>query len=173
MSGVVRPLFIGEAPSRSTARPGGAPLVGESGARLAAWAGLSRAEFRRRAECVNLFNALPVRWSRRDARDAARLLPPVGGRRFVVLLGGKVVDAFRLSAAGWPEFTPHPRSPLGVQTYWMPHPSGLNRYWNSPTHVRWAETFLRMVMDVKVQQAYAVPLAPWRWRDGTDDDEAD
>src|SRR5688572_21051722 len=100
----MRPLFIGEAPSRSTSRPGSAPLVGESGHWLAAWAGLSPAEFRRRAELVNLFSELPARWDHRTAHSNIVGVLAGQGARTVVLLGDKVRRAALGKACSLPSF---------------------------------------------------------------------
>jgi uracil-DNA glycosylase len=155
----MRPLFIGEAPSRSTSRAGAAPLVGESGHRLAAWAGLSPAEFRRRAELINLFAALPERWDRDAARGsaaalAAQWLQP-DQQRPVVLLGEKVALAF--AASGCVLFRTYVAA-TGSLTV-MPHPSGLNHYWNDAANVRRAERFLRKLMGVTERRPRQARLA--------------
>lgn len=150
----MRPLFIGEAPSPSTSRFGSHPLVGMTGARLAAWAGVSPAEFRRRCGCVNLFDRVPQRWDRRSAEDRAAWLwvelckPHDGtGRELrgvdvVVLLGDKVADAFRCRSVR--PFTVSQTSGPAIAV--MPHPSGLNHYWNDEANVRRAERFLRRLL---------------------------
>jgi hypothetical protein len=151
----MRPLWIGAAPSRSTSRLGAAPLVGMSGHRLAAWAGLSPADFRSRVELVNLFEALPEKWDVRAARERALDLMQgkfVAGAR-VVLLGSKVAMAFKR----------HKAEPFAWETYGlagdyyavarMPHPSGENLFWNDPANVRRAERFLRRLLGVMTPRA--------------------
>lgn len=148
-TGRCRPWFIGEAPSPSTSRYGGTPLVGESGRRLATWAGLSQAEFRRRAECRNLFQAIPQRWSRTDARLMAEA---VAGAAFgapeaplLVLLGERVAEAFKLAGR-----EPYREMQLlsGLRVATMPHPSGLNHHWNEEANIRAAEVFLHSLLGV-------------------------
>jgi uracil-DNA glycosylase len=143
----MRPLFVGEAPSPSTdGRPGAAPLVGETGRRLAEWSGLSPAEFHRRTECVNLFDRLPRRWSARAARARAtdvefwHLIAPY--QRTVVLLGRKVADAFAVESPDPFSCTERRAARLVV----MPHPSGRNLFWNDRRHVWAAMALLREIL---------------------------
>jgi uracil-DNA glycosylase len=161
----MRPLFLGEAPSPSTdGRAGAAPLVGETGRRLALWAGLSPADFRVRARCLNLFDRLPQRWSQTAARreaewlwacltqDREEVLATYGmhltdlreDTSMVVLLGNRVTRAFGLTHLPLFRVTQTGGPPVAT----MPHPSGLNRYWNEPAHVAEAERFLREMMRV-------------------------
>ena len=156
---MTEPWFIGEAPSRSTSRPGGAPLVGESGLRLATWAGLSPAEFRARAHLVNLFDRLPSRWRQTDAREQAVHLGNCLRRHdlapVVVLLGRRVADAFEHRQGPWV-----PDEVRGVTYVHMPHPSGLNHYWNDPAHVAQAQRFLRALFGIKPGPEQ--PTMEWR-----------
>ena len=147
-------LFVGEAPSPSTdGRPGAAPLVGETGLRLARWAGLSPAAFRARAACTNLFDRIPQRWDEAEARARAAWMwgeltsaRPAGavheGVGVVVLLGARVARAFGATRA--PLYATAQTAGPALAT--MPHPSGLNHYWNEAAHVRRAERFLRRLL---------------------------
>lgn len=94
-----RPLLVGEASNI----PGGEPFGGRSGAVLAAMAGLTFDEFRRRFDRVNLLRRWPGRepgqakghkFPLAAARHAAARLD-VRGRR-VVLAGRRVALAFGL-----------------------------------------------------------------------------
>lgn len=141
---------IGEAPSRATSRPGGAPLVGESGRRLAEWAGLGRAEMRRRCRMTNLFDERPARWDRRMAAERAnRLLLRGWGEQLLLVVGVRVRDAVFGEAWGaeLEPFTVYDLCGAGCLYAWMPHPSGCNRFWNEPANVRRAERFLRRIFD--------------------------
>jgi len=149
-------LFIGEAPSPSTdGRPGAEPLVGETGRRLALWAGLSLGEFRQRVRCTNLFERLPERWVNRDATVWAQRiwqeLTREGGTYAsvtdAVLLGHRVARAFgftHLDPFTW-YTTAGPRLAL------MPHPSGMNRFWNDAANVERAERFLQALLGTSVE----------------------
>lgn len=124
-------------------------LVGESGYRLATWAGLSPAEFRERARLVNVYRELPPRWGRPFARGRAEELAvdaERAGAERVVLLGERVAAAFDYTA---PPFEWHPTAMLPTQLVALvPHPSGLNRYWNEPVNRRLVERFLRRLFGV-------------------------
>lgn len=153
----MRALFIGEAPSRSTSRSGAA-LVGETGRRLASWAGVSASEFHKRVACRNLFDHLPSKWDREEAmmRAALLLVREHGGHAPslpVVLLGEKVADAFgvkddqRHTPYRW---YPYPTAARRFAV--MPHPSGLNHHWNDEANVRRAERFLRRLLGVTTRR---------------------
>ena len=139
----MRPLFIGEAPSPSTSRFGSHPLVGMTGTRLAQWAGVSPAWFRRQVECVNLFDEIPQRWDRQQASEAGAAVCAANdlSGRHVVLLGRKVAEAVGV-----------PYAPFKTHEMWwgpattLPHPSGLNHVWNDEANVRRAERFLRHLL---------------------------
>lgn len=142
-----KPLFVGEAPSRSTERFGGHALTGETGRRLAEWSGLSAAAFRAAADCRNVYPTLPSRWVHVRAAELARVLwnaPETQRAPLVVLLGSRVARAFGFVHAVHFEVYQTGGPAVAV----MPHPSGLNRFWNDPANVALAEAFLRRVLHV-------------------------
>lgn len=142
--------MLGEAPSRATDRHRH-PLSGETGRRLASWAGLLPAEFHRRVECRNLLDRWPgprghgADLPRGEARAAWMRLRPALAGRAVVLLGARLAELAGVAES--PPFTwreefhveePH----IAFWVCWMPHPSGLNRFWNARAHVEAARAFL-------------------------------
>lgn len=145
--GSLKPMFVGEAPSKSTARYGGHALTGETGRRLAEWSGLSAAEFRAAVECRNVYTTLPERWAHVRAAEFARVLwsaPETQRAPLVVLLGARVARAFGFTHAVHFEVYQTGGPAVAV----IPHPSGLNRFWNDQTNIARAETFLRRVLHV-------------------------
>lgn len=97
-----------------------------SGGRLAALLGLSRMDYMRMFDRVNLLAQCPERWDRvAAAASALNLAASILRGRRLVLVGQRVRDAFGLGrpmmdwAAG-----PH------GDWAWIPHPSGLNTWYN-------------------------------------------
>jgi hypothetical protein len=158
-------VLVGEAPSAATAwRAGAAPLVGETGRRLALWSSLSAADFRRATVCVNLFDDLPQRWTQREARARAEWLwsnmtqskdvmwarygawhVELCGATSVLLLGARVARAFGF--VHLPPYVWHVTA--GPRLATMPHPSGHNLYWNDKGNVNKASAFLRAALGVE------------------------
>lgn len=146
-----KPLFVGEAPSRSTMRHGGHPLVGESGRRLATWAGMSAGDFHKAVDMVNLYQFLPDEWDNAKATELARVLwggDQCVGRPLVLLLGNKVARAFGFTHLDNFNVYQTGAAPVAV----VPHPSGRNLFWNTESNVRLAEAFLRRVLHVDVKE---------------------
>lgn len=103
-----------------------------SGGRLARILGLSRTEYLRRHDRVNLCTGT---WSIKAAEQRALALHaerPAGTG--IVLCGAKVALAFRRAGAYTPaEFLPLSRAEHGGRHYLvLPHPSGLCRAWGVP-----------------------------------------
>lgn len=135
--------IIGQAPSR-TSDPRRA-LRGRSGAALARLLGIDPAALGLVIRRRNLLSAFPGRVGKGDRfplAAARRAAARVRGRR-LVLLGYGVAAAF-----GVPRRTPplvwvwldgaHPR-----RVAIIPHPSGINRWWNAPANRRRAAAFLQ------------------------------
>lgn len=117
----LKPLLVGEV-NPYGADPAMAlyPLPEDaSGGRLARILGLSRGEYLRRFDRVNLCTGA---WSIRAAREASYRLRVEGPPK--ILLGQKVAAAFGFPAG--PHF-----GKVG-NFYFLPHPSGRNRIWNRP-----------------------------------------
>lgn len=149
----MKPLLIGEAPSKNESLP--RPLEGRIGRRLAACAGISFDEYLERFERVNLLDVRQDtkekgfefdRWT--ATKRALEIIPTLKGPRNVVLLGKRVADCFGV-VKDW--FEPHYlvgnfdayAYPI---LYVVPHPSGVNRWWNDPAHLEQMRTFMRSLL---------------------------
>lgn len=139
-----KPLLIGQAPSRR-----GSPEEPLNSKRLAALSGLERYQFLVMFERRNLLREWPGKNGKGDAfpmdearRAAAQMEPDLAGRR-VVFMGRGAADAFRLCAEylDWREVFPA-RSGAYLAAV-MPHPSGVNTWWNSKKNTEAAERFMR------------------------------
>lgn len=134
MSKNLRPLLVGEAPSRE----GGEPMGGRVGARLAAAAGLTVDEFLRRCDRVNLLSRCPGKAGRpkghafpaEEARVAAEALDVRG--RVVVILGKRVARACGLRDVAW---LTEVRLRDAELAFVVPHPSGIVRWYNDPANL--------------------------------------
>jgi hypothetical protein len=167
----VKPLIIGEAPSKNEYPP--SPIAGRIGKRLAECAGLSLQDFLEHFERRNL---LEVRQDTKekgfefDARaaslaadklwhDGALLTdyPSISGRRddavfapgrVVLLLGYRVATAFGAANIYFMKQT------LGTEAevYVLPHPSGVNRWWNDPFNAALVTKFMRSIVSRTQQE---------------------
>lgn len=128
----MRPLIVGEAPSKN--EPHCPAIEGRIGARLAACCGMTLTTF---LAYFARINVLEVRQDTRekgfafDAKQAKRNAELIIEREFhkgrtILLLGLRVAIAFGADPAyfgsqqGW----------NGATVYVVPHPSGINRWWN-------------------------------------------
>lgn len=135
--------FVGQAPSgRGDPRR---PVTGRIGARLMRLCGgLSLRDYCLLFGRLNLLAEFPGKNGKGDAfpidearRRAAWISRSLGGRR-VVLLGGGVARAFGLSRPRLLEWTRIQDFEAAV----VPHPSGINRWWNDPENEAKAAEFL-------------------------------
>lgn len=104
------------------------------------------APFMQRVDAVNLLGRWPGPQGKGSAfplaeARAAALALDVAGRARVLLAGRRV-------AAAWPWRAPSDylrweAGPGGVLLAVIPHPSGVNRWWNEPEHRDAARRFLR------------------------------
>ncbi len=150
-----RPLLLGEAPSRST--EGAPPFSGRSGERLRELAGVDRLD-----EAFSVANLLD-RWPGRDgkgsafpldeARRAADRIEEQFVGRVVVLVGKRVCRA--VFGGEHPYLEPVQAEVLGrgrrggpFAAYVLPHPSGINRWWNVDTNRARARRILRWLAVV-------------------------
>jgi hypothetical protein len=143
-----RPIILGEAPSRSGDRYYHFPLSGAVGERLCTWAGLEPdAEGSRFGrfywplrEAYELRNLLE-RWPGPQGRGAAlpipaaraawaELLPDLDGR-VVVLLGARLATVAGVSFPEGREWGSWVQPGWCASVTAIPHPSGLNRLYNS------------------------------------------
>lgn len=134
-------MLIGQAPSRRAR-----DFQGKSGARLAALAGIPHDQLARRFRVRNLLAQYPGRASGKgdnfplaQARAAAKQVTLRGS---VVLVGANVARAFGIRSK------PFTWSRVGsARVAVIPHPSGLNLFWNRPVNVRRAARFLRSLLN--------------------------
>ncbi len=137
----MRPLLIAEAPGMRNGRT--RPLDGPSGTRLAACMGLTIEEMRARFNVRNLLAEWPgacgagSRFPMHAARYAAARVR-VAGKPYVILLGKRVASAFGVCAPflEWCEVR-------GIRAAVVPHPSGVNHWWNEQANRDAASSFLR------------------------------
>jgi len=131
-------LIIGEAVSHVP----GAPIEGAIGKRLAEYAGITFDEFLASTERHNLLaNPIEGPWPKQQARDAAQSIwPSMLGRR-TILLGQNVARAFGIGEIPlrWRAIDDH-----GTEVAIVPHPSGLNLWWNDAPNRTAARRFLEM-----------------------------
>lgn len=145
-------LLVGEAPS-ATSDPR-RPLEGRTGAKLAALAGMSMEAFGRRFALANLLHAYPgpgasgkgSAFPDEEARVAASqlraLLSVEPAPRRIVLLGKRVARAFGERAEPLCAWRPARFGGRDVELAVVPHPSGVNKWYNSPENVALVERFL-------------------------------
>lgn len=133
-------MIVGQAPSRTS--DAGEVLRGKSGEKLRAMLGLSIAEFVRVTR-VNLAPFWDGKRGKGDAFDAdpdlvAAALAIAQAHEITLVLGKAVAKALRLPA-GIGYFVPLNRKETTY--YVVPHPSGVNRWWNASRNRREAERF--------------------------------
>jgi hypothetical protein len=146
-------VFVGEAP--------GGTLPVEAGAcwrRLAAVVGTTPAVLWQRAVLVNTLKRRPERDGHGDAfplKAARRAAVRLAGSallteaRMIVLVGRRVSRAFGVARQGY--FVPfcldavHPAAASVV----IPHPSGVNLWYNDPQHRRLARRELRQILGLE------------------------
>lgn len=134
----MRVLLVGQAPSRDTC--GGPPFSGRSGRRLADLAGVKHDELREVFALVNLLDRWPGKNGRGDAfpmgeaRAAAARLD-LSKHDVVVLVGKSVARAFGIGEAEY-----FAERVGGV--FVVPHPSGVNRWWNDAANEERARRFM-------------------------------
>ena len=154
----MRPLLIGQAPSRSRARL--APLSGQSGRRLARYCDVNLAGFLHMFERRNLLTDWPGKapgggdlFPVLDGRRAADAMREAVSERVVVLLGAGVARAFRLHHLPILTWSKFHKDSLGAVAV-CPHPSGRSRWWNDPANREAAIAFWR-------ELAGRQPRTPW------------
>lgn len=142
----MRPLLVGEAPSRTS---GPDPLSGACGARLAGFCSLSAREFGSTFDRANVLATWPGSAGKGSAfplalarERAAALRRRFRGGRTVILLGRRVARAFGLAEQHYFEPVWVGRSPVFV----VPHPSGVNAWFNDPAHARQMRMFLAVLV---------------------------
>lgn len=145
-----KPLLIGQAPSAET--EGRPAFDGRSGRFLASLLGLPLPELFRRLEATNLIGRFPGKAVRpgkgdlfptEEAKEAAAKLDVTG--REVLLAGKKVAAAFGLKKVGWFEPTKLGKGERSAKV--IPHPSGVNRWWNDEKNREKAKKVLKKLLE--------------------------
>ncbi len=137
----MRLLLIGQAPSRET--EGKPAFSGKCGSFLANLMGTTQAQMLADHDFVNVLDYWPGKGINGDkfpiseAIVRARKLLPSMRDRTVILLGANVARAFGAKGFKYLEFyeirNPDKLTDIIVPTMFVvPHPSGVNRYWNRP-----------------------------------------
>ena len=148
-AGVARPLLIGMNNPLST-RPGHELYPyppGCTGHRLysmlEARTGARRGQYLEAFERRNL--VIGAKFDRREANNRASDMVEEleGSGRTIVLLGNSVREAFNRALEGQlPPLLVHPTTVGGCVWRQIPHPSGLNRWYNEPEHVKVVELLM-------------------------------
>lgn len=154
----MKTLFIGQAPGRPRDEDpmphAGGPLAGPSGNRLASLLGISWKQFQARFQLVNLIQEWPGKSSKGDAFPRAQgtiaaqqfLRSGMMRNRKSVLLGQEVGRCFRIDA-GYFEPVMLATSEVVMS---IPHPSGVNRWWNEQRNVAAAEKHLKWYLESSI-----------------------
>ena len=138
-------LIVGQAPSRNSDPRD--PLTGRSGQRLMDLFDLPPSIYRSCFERTNLLKEFPGKAGKGDLFDHVLALQTalqikielaLFPRPFVLLLGEKVAAAFGEPRPIFRRFQIH-----NVRAYVVPHPSGVNLWWNNPKNVRRAKRFFK------------------------------
>jgi len=135
---------------------GRAALGGPTGDKLMELLGIGLREYVRSFRRLNLIQCFPGKSGRGDsfpaaeAREAWRRLGPNLKFRNVILLGAKVAD---IAAPAWRAYGwCHWFNAAGIATFVLPHPSGLNHWWNDPANKERASHELRKSLGLTIAQ---------------------
>lgn len=141
--------LVGEQPTVAALAEGSGyePLSGRPTDFLAGLVGLDGDELRTLVGRMNLMES-PGTWVARRAAEKAeylrRELLPLMPWNTLVLLGRQVQDAFGIDRHNVPVGSIELNE--GLMASWIPHPSGLNRWWNDPANRELAAAELRRVL---------------------------
>jgi uracil-DNA glycosylase len=146
----MKPLLIGEAPSKNEVTE--QPLEGRVGKRLAKLCGLTLPEYLNHFERVNL---LHVRQDSKEkgfefdmvaaihaTTDICKLLTDPD--RIILMLGARVAYAFGVKNM---YFAQQKIPWIYGKVHVLPHPSGINRWFNHPLNYRQMEEFMRSIVE--------------------------
>lgn len=139
----MKPLIIGEAPNRTGPRKN--PIAGRCGMKLATFAGLTLDEYLVAFDRENVLARYPgsagkgAAFSRSSARRRAlKLQRKFESKRTVVLLGYRTAAAFKVRAKYF-----QPVLVGKARVIVVPHPSGINRWYNEPRNVSKMKRYMR------------------------------
>ena len=146
----MKPLIVGEAPSKN--QDPERPVEGRIGKRLANCAGLPYDDFLQHFERVNLLherqevNGKGFVFDLHKAHGTAIVIcTKLEPGRVVLLLGHRVAKAFGIKTA---YFKPQRLQDLFEMTaFVVPHPSSINRWWNSRANVTKAIKFMHDIVE--------------------------
>ena len=142
---ILKPLIIGQAPGGSG---DGIPLSGRCGRKLCGLMKTDLDDYLETFDRINVLESFPGKngkgdsFPTRKAREMASKIE-LHGRPLVVLLGRNVARAFGLAKMDPLTWT----TVHGTKVALVPHPSGVNRWWNDCTNVRRARRFLRKIYN--------------------------
>lgn len=148
------PLVIGQAPGRPTEKGYLSPFEGPCGVRLASLLGVEWHHFVCMFDRVNLVQEWPGKSGRGDRFPRARgtisaqemTLNGALDNRKTVFLGKEVARCFGFSTMTYLEvLTGEP----GLEMLLLPHPSGVNRWWNDPKNVRLASKAFKSFLGTR------------------------
>lgn len=143
-------LIIGQAPAAKD-NPA-SPLSGRSGRVIADLMGISLEEFLETFDRANLFNKFPGKNGKGDAFDARRakrnahLLANnnrIDEYKAIIILGKNVAKALGYRSDEWLEWQKFSRPWVVV----IPHPSGINHWWNDKRNRKVAKEFLTEIYE--------------------------
>jgi hypothetical protein len=99
---------------------------------------------------INLYEVEPSRWLPRDAALRAKeVVQRVPTGTLLILLGGRVCHAFGIGRPVWLKCY---STEIWQPVLAVPHPSGLNRWWNDPANTERAARLLSAVARGYVPQ---------------------
>lgn len=143
----MKPLIVGEAPSKNEVVE--QPLQGRVGRRMAALSGLTYEQY------IDFFDRVNLLHVRQDTKEkgfefdfesaqieARQLVRGFKRGQIVLLLGGRVTEAFGVHHEYFNEVKLN-----GARCYIVPHPSGVNRWWNDQDNVKKATAFMRGIVE--------------------------
>lgn len=143
-----KPLIIGEAPSKNETTEH--PIEGRVGKRLATCCGMTLQDFLKHFDRVNLLHV------RQDTKEKGFEFDAKAGKaaadelrksfqpdQVVLFLGGRVSEAFGVHG---PYFEQRVVNGINTRAFIVPHPSGVNRWWNDPANLAQMNTFMRSIV---------------------------
>ncbi len=154
----MRIQFVGQAPSQET--EGKPPFTGKCGKFLAeVLLGTTQEQMLKDHDFINVLDYWPGKGLGGDKfpmdkaqAEAQKKLDILRNKRVVILLGNNVARAFgakSFSYLSWYEIR-NPQNSNDVIVPRMaviPHPSGINRYWNRPENRTVVAKFLKYIVD--------------------------
>jgi len=135
----MRPILVGEAPGPNTDpyRPLNCDESTSAGGRLRDIMRIDRDQYNMMFDKINLMPLKPDRWSIPESREKADKLMRFLYNRDVFLLGKRVAHAFGMMERQFFDGLHCGQTVL----YVVPHPSGLNRWYNDAENVEISRQF--------------------------------